>query len=490
MVDATRTLAAQWTRTTEDGKKDTITGTLVISPDNPTHLIHLTRDFASDEDSIEGFLTGQSEVDVYPVLHGQTEDGLYTAIDSRVVRSSRNFGSSKLSDIVLQPSFVIKGNVTLNEHELAVTDVTLRFWDQDAWAQWFNLRLKNGTPEDRTVYIEQVPPPSHSLKLDGVEVSIRDASQTSYFPLNHGKISIDQTSVFDLKFDDEVPLKDFLSNWMAPLSFWVSSGTRRTSGIEVMSIQNRNWTMDGDGSPVTSWLTVVPRNPKRKFSETDEILFLHKLRDFDFARQLPIVIETFAKHRPAIEQYLDYIHNRPGTPMVRLTVLAQLVETFDRSLDPDPALTEQVIADAKAVAAVVASEAALNKYVLDAKRAVMESVRPTLANRLKRLDVATGKIVSELVGEGVDWKGSIAAIRNAIVHGLPSSLFFLTNVIPIQISVDILEVLFELRLLVALGFTPDEVKKIVKEDDFSWFGRTHHVRTYLGSFDNFKNQSA
>jgi len=485
MVDGKRTIPAQWSRTSKSGVIEIVPGTLVISDQSPTHVIHLTREFASDDSPALGFHTGFTEVDFFPVLHGQTEDGLFTAIDSRVVGGSQNYGGGKLSDIVLHPYLMIRGSVTLNEHELALTSVRLRFWDQDEWAQWYNLNIKNASKDDETVVIEQVPPPSKSSTLDGVQVAIRDNSSTSYHPIGHGRILINQTSVFRLEFDEEIPLREFLEKWMAPLSFWVSSGSRRTSGIEFMSIQNRNWTNDRDATPVTSWLSVITRNPKRKFTSEDKIQFLHRLNDFDFERQLPILLSTFTAHRTALDQYLDYLHTKPGTPMVQLTVLAQLVETFDRSLDPDPLLDDDTRADAQALADYVASNAALKKHARDAKRAALESIRPNLASRLRRLDDATDKIVGEMLG-AVDWKSSVASIRNSIVHGLPSSAFFLTNVIPIQISVDILELLFELRLLLALGFSKDEARKIMTVDDPRWAGKTYNMKTYLSSFEDFK----
>lgn len=486
MVEVARTLAAEWTRTNDEGTKETITGSLEISPDFPTHLIHLTRDFASEHDVLTGFFTDQAELDVYPVLHGQTKEGWFTAIDSRPMRSQRTFGSSKFSDIVLRPSFVIQGDVLLQAHELSVTNVALRFWDQDSWAEWFNLQVQNGTKEDPTVVIKQLSPPTHSLQFDGVKISLLDASQTSYYPFGHGRVNINQTSRFELNFDEEVPLQDFMANWMAPLSFWISSGTRRTSGIEMMRIHNRNWTLDNDGSPVKSWLSVTPRNPKRKFAVDDKIDFLHKLSEFDFERQLPIALATFVQHKPAIEQYLDYLHNTPSTPMVRLTVLAQMVETLDRSLDPDPPVTTDLEDTAAALSCHVAAEPTFKKYAQGAKRVVKESVRPTLEDRLRRLDVSTAKVVSEMLNRR-SWKADIANIRNSIVHGLPSSSYFLTNYIPIQIAIDILEMLFELRLMVALGFTAEEVKKKVTKDDPRWFGRKHHIVSYVGSFDDFNN---
>lgn len=484
MVEEARTLPAKWTRTNDVGQRETIAGTLEISPDLPTHLIHLSEDFASDHDVLSGFLSEQEELDVFPVLHGQTKEGFFTAIDSRPVRSTRTYGGSKLSDIVLRPTFIIQGDVLLNADELSVTNVTMRFWDQDLWADWFNVHIKNATEDDPSVVITQLPPQTHTLERDGVKISLLDASPTRYFPFGHGPVSVKQTSRFELEFDEEVPLQEFMAKWMAPLSFWISSGTRRTSGIEMMRIHNRNWVSDIDGSPITSWLAVIPRNPKRKFAIDDQIDFLHKLREFDFLRQLPLVLDLYETCKPALDQYLDYLHAKPSTPMVRLSVLAQMIETLDRVLDADPPVTTELQGTAAALSALVASDPRLKKYASGAKRMVTESVRPSLEARLRRLDAATGKIVGGMLNRS-SWKADIAQIRNSIVHGLPSSTFFLTNYIPIQIAIDILEMLFELRLLVALGFAAEKVKTKVTVDDPRWSGRKHHIVRYLDSFDKF-----
>jgi len=484
--ESARVIAAEITQTNEKGDKEMVSGTLTVSPESPTHLITLTADFPSNEPDIPAFFSGVNELETYPLLHIQTEEGLFTAIDSRVTSSKRTFGGPRFSKIVLRPSFVIKGSSLLWEHELKITEASVRFWDQDNWAEWFGWKVTGGTPAKREVVVTQEAMPTYEAAVNGAKVTLEDASPWRYTP-QHGELNMTQTSIFRIRFDEEVSLRDFMADWLRPLSFLVSSGTRRTAGVDVMWIKNSNWKSDLDGSPIDEPLQVIPRNPTRKEHPRRPVeAYLHRLRHFDFAKQLQTVFDTFEKHDPAISQYLDFIHHSPSTPMVRLTLMAQLVETFDRSLNPDPPLTEAISEKAARVKKMIGDDADVKKFASDAARAVTESVRPTLASRLSRMDKETGKLVTETL-DGTDWKTDVPLIRNSVVHGLESAEFFTKNVIPLQTAEDILNLLFEARLLVALGFDAEKAKEMLTKDDPGWWQRRELMVKYLPSFVLFKH---
>lgn len=480
-----RVLAAEITQTNTDGHAETVTGTLIVSPDSPTHLITLTAGFPSNEPDIPAFFSGVNELETYPLLHIQTEDGLYTAIDSRVTSSKRTFGGPNLSRIVLRPSFVIKGSALLWENELKITEASVRFWDQDDWAEWSGWSVEQGTSREREVTVIQRAMPTYEATVNGAKVTLEDASPWFYHPRS-GRLDMKQTSVFRVRFIEEVPLRDFMADWLRPLSFLIASGSRRTAGVEEMWISNSNWKSDLDGSPIGSSLQVIPRNPTRKEQPSrPRPAYLHRLRHFEFSRQLQTVFNTFESHDPAISQYLDFIHHSPTTPMVRLTLMAQLVETFDRSLNPDPPLTDELREKAERVKTIVAGDDDVKKFAADAARVVHESVRPTLASRLSRMDKATGRLVTTTLG-GAGWKTDVPLIRNSVVHGLEKADFFTKNVIPLQTAEDILNLLFEARLLVALGFDSEQTRDMITQDDPGWWQRRELMVKYLSSFELFK----
>lgn len=471
--------SAQWTRKNAEGKDETVSGSLEIRDDYPSHLIHLTGDFADQGGGIPAFFSGAEEADLYPVIHGATQNGFYTAIDSRPGSSRRRYGGD-LSDIVLRPSFMIKGSMLLHEHELEVTEVSLRIWDQDAWADWSNFHIDNSGAD---VVVTQKAMPKHTVRIGNAVISLEDISDQHHFP-DSGKLTLNQRSAFHFAFDDAIPLRDFMADWMRPLGFWISSGTRRTSGVDSMSIRSKYWVSDVDGSAMDTWLEVIPRNPKGGKVE-GEIDFLHKFKHFNFEKQFPMVLDTFKNHQTAIDQFLDYTHTTPATALVQLTTFAQIVETFDRSLSPDTEMTEAQRWAVQSLGKLMADDPALIKFASKATQGVAESHRPTLARRLSRLDKATGKLVSNEI-QRPDWKSEVANIRNSVVHGLPSSALFQTNIIPLQVSVSILRVLFEARLLVAMGFTPEQVKQMITRYDLRWMLKKSMITGYLDSFDTFK----
>lgn len=479
-----RVIAAQITRTADGGDAETVPGLLAFSMEPPLFEVTLSSGFPSDGQEMDSFLTGADEIQRYPLLHLQTSEGFFTAIDSRVVRSKTTWGGESLSEIVLQPMFLIKGSVFLWDHELSLTEATIRFWDQNEWAEWFAWTMKRGTPEEPDVIVTQVGKPTLTAEVNGATVLFEDASPSAYYPIGKGEVTLTQSSRFRVKFEQPVPLREFMREWLRPLGFLVSSGTRRTSGIESLSITNREWKSDRDGSLLNTWLQVMPRNPRRP-ERPGRDKFLHHLKDFDFDSQVQTVFDTHVSHHAAIEQYLDYIHRKPATPMVRLTLLAQLVETFDRSLNPDPDLTPALEAKATEASAAVSAVPGLTQFAAAVQRAVRDSLRPSLSHRLSRMDKEVGGIVSEALGQKT-WKNDIPLVRNAVVHGLSSANFFTTNLIPLQVAEAILDLLFEARLLVALGFESAAVKKILTENDPNWWGRRADIVNYLSSFNDFK----
>ncbi|GGK89143.1 hypothetical protein GCM10007382_06340 [Salinibacterium xinjiangense] len=203
-----RTIAANISR--NDASGESVTGTLSFSDQRPANTITLSGVFPSDSIDLEAFFTGVNEIENYPLLHLQTAEGFFTAIDSRVIRSTQNLGGSKLSEKVLLPRFLIRGSVLLREHELGVTDATVRFWDQDEWAQCSSWKVKNTTEEDPDVTIVQMARPTVTAIVNGATISLKDQSPRAYFPIGNREVTMRQSRVFRLTFDSEIPLKDFM----------------------------------------------------------------------------------------------------------------------------------------------------------------------------------------------------------------------------------------------------------------------------------------
>nr|WP_165791200.1 HEPN domain-containing protein [Cryobacterium zongtaii] len=164
--------------------------------------------------------------------------------------------------------------------------------------------------------------------------------------------------------------------------------------------------------------------------------------------------------------------------------MAQMVETFDRSLNPDAAPPSDQKEAVLQVKALMADHPALKKFSSKAVAGVSEAHRPTLASRLSRLDKQTGAFLRTELTLHADWKTDIASVRNSVVHGLPSSAFFLKNVIPLQISFDILMILFEARLLVAFGFDQPTVREIMTKNPH-WWGQSNHISKHVKTFEDF-----
>ncbi|KQR20641.1 hypothetical protein ASF79_14240 [Agreia sp. Leaf335] len=474
-------IPAEWTLVREGWEDATVPGTLEISPDHPTHTIRLHKEFpdVSEADVFAAIFLGKSKRETYPILYGETLEGLFTAIDSTIVH--RQHGSG-ISDVKLIPSFVLHGH--FSEEELFITEATVRFWDMDHWATFESFSIEPLENASEGVTITQHRIPESTAEYKGATVTLEDSARQTFSGL--GRITLLQRAQFKLKFPNSIPLRAFIGEWLKPLQFWVSTGTRRTTGVEYLYIHNREWkdpAIPEEPFPPTQ---MIPRNPKRNYDAEDHPSMLHHLRDFDYQKQLPVVFDTYFAHGFVIDQFLDFIHQPSIRPLTAFTSLASFTEAFDRSLNPDPEPSPEVKDHAAAIMELATENLdhpELGQYARDLSRAVLQAHWATLASRLSRLDKQSGSFVSTTLGDK-SWKTRVPDVRNAVIHGLPSADFFKKNMIPIQVGRDILRMLFEVRLLVALGFTTHKAGKIMSENP-RFFRQKHLITDYLDVFEAF-----
>ena len=487
---SSKTIAATFTRKSADGETETAHGQFIMSESAPNHVVHLFSDFASEAPDIERFFDSGSEVNNYPILHAQTEEGSFTFVDLRLAGYTRNFGGGKLTRRTYQPYVVIKSEVLLEENDLFLTHATFRFWGQDSWAQWVKWTIETPLDDEGDLQVTRLKIPTRTVVHQGVEVSLKDASpMVRSSPGNSGKLTLTQTSIFKLTFPEPISLRDFISGWVLPLSFLVGSGIRSAAGVESMWIGNKTWTYSGSGELVGRDVQVLANNPDRKVTQDDleEGRFMHRLRNFDYETQMPIFFEAWKKHQVTFEQYVDWIQQRPTSPLTQMSYLAQLVETFDRSINPDSETDDALREWAAAAEAALAEHDDLKPFAKKAKQAVLESARPTLRQRLARMDTETGELLTTAIGDVRSWKDDVSLVRNSLIHGLPTSIFFARNHTPLYVSIDILEILFEARLLVNLGFAPEQAEQILTKDNPWWHQRVSQITDLLHSLVEFRN---
>jgi len=325
-----------------------------------------------------------------------------------------------------------------------------------------------------------------TAKFDGASLELSDSAGWTSSAGNHAWDLYD-ASDFHYEFEEPVALDEFFDSWFSPLVFLITTGVRHRVRVEHFTITNRTWVSDEDGSPMDDVsLTVHVRNPHKK--DRTENRTLHHVTDFDFSKQISIAFDVYRAHGDAMAQYLELIHSDPRSHRVKLIATAQMVESFDRSLTPDADIDTPLRGIGDRAFELFETDDDLAHYASAAKRSVLESVRPTFASRLSRLDQQTGQFVSELA-QSKKWKNDVQLVRNTVVHGLPRVAFLARNVIPIEVATDILEVLFELRLLVAFGFTPNDAKNVM-ESDPNWWQTTQRIKPYMGVFREFEDFKA
>lgn len=484
----TTTVAATFMFKNEEGETESASGQLVTSDENPNYLIHLVDDFPSQQRGLREFIEGAGEIQRYRLLHARTESGTFTFVNLRLSGYTRHFGAGKLSRRTYRPFLVLEGSAFLHEPELYLTHATIQLWGQDQWAQWSSWTIEDRDSAEDELRVTRHNLPAASVLIDGVRVRIMDASPN---PAGRSRrsstVTLIQESKFKLEFPAPIAVEEFVDKWLAPLQFLVASGTQSAAGVATMWVGNTEWRADDSGESIRDMAAMVS-NPTRQLEPGDmkNEAFLHLMREFDYEAQLPIYFAAWKAHRVVLEQYLEWIYRKPESHLTRLTYMAQLVESLARSIEPEQEASDELKAAAERAKSLMQQDDELKRFAGRAKQAVLESRRVSLADRLRSMDVVSGKFVSGVVGRR-SWKDDVALVRNSVVHGLESSAFFAENRIPLMVSVDILEMLFEARLLILLGFSTDQVEAMFKRDAQTWDDRDRYITDYIGSFDDFKD---
>lgn len=421
---------------------------------------------AWDDEVAPPYLAGDASI---PVLYGHLpRDGQVTLVDLRLKSGGAIFGSP-LIETVLRSSYAVEG-VWLPPGDLMVTEVRVAFWDQESWTDWRGFAANLET-RPRSIVVE--PPPPTTAQVGGATVTLRDAStiHPEGWPANGYRL--ESASNFHLAFERPVSFKEMFADWLMPLEFLILTSSGRTSGLEKVKVFNPAWGLD----PRDDWPQVHRRFAPRPTRPPDWYERLHRLSDFDFARQVPLLFDVVRANRYSANQYAGLRSDNFSGLLERFAAASQLAESFDRHLHEsedqltlnDPSRVNARIANADDV------ERALRAggFNSDIRRRVKQALRGpedvlSHQDRLHRLDREAGSVISRACRsagfdpeKGEDWARDLACLRNMTVHGTPeaNALFKDGNVV--YAATQLYLWLFEAAWLNAVGFDQQTINERV-----------------------------
>lgn len=470
-----RSYPATWSLRDDDGHEHSVPG--LISFDEANNLLVNLYGSLPGQWS-NSFLFDAVKTRVFPLLYGVTMDSHWTLVDSQV-ESYRRSMRSDIVDVVLRPRFALAGDFYLQKDELAVTDVKLTLWDQDEWAGWrdsitvTDRNVNEGTP----LTVTHEPPGPTAIGVDAATVSLVDDSWGRAFPDADGSITVSASSAWILDLNTPTSLDELLSQWIEPLVFLTTSATRRKSGLGRMSVGSTQWVMEKTGEPAPGKLRLYAQSGRRPKGPLPEWGLLHRREDWDLEAQLPVLFSFVRTHRSAVDQYLSYRNGSGYTWQMRFAVLYQIIETLDRALNPDPPKTEEQLAAVTAIQRVVADELDLIPFADELRATIEHAHVKSLAQRLSRLDQQAGGFLSAELSDKT-WKNDLADLRNIVAHGLEASKELVTDRGPLWTGTQLIELLFEVRVLIELGFTPERAAIVLRENP-RWYGRITALKENL-----------
>jgi len=355
------------------------------------------------------------------------------AFGKRITAVGVSRGASRTNSVSRQQRTQIEANYAveglwLEEQELAITKAVVRFYDQDLWTEWnaypYELTFEEGRGNTGLkVWYEK--PPERVAVIDGGTLYLRDAS--THKPLmSPGGWLLKSASKFVFEFDAPVMIEQFQRQFLMPLEVLITSATGRRSGVESCRATNTQWVIPNERHESQRWVDIRMGHlsPSSESKVRGELL--HHVNDFNFAEQFPLVFEVARLHRYPLEHYGTLRRDVSAGYLADFIAGVQLCESFHRTLHPD-----------------------LRKEM-------------SLEGRLTKLDQESGGLIKETV-QDKDWHKRVARLRHIVDHGLPGSEVLTKDVRSVQAATGILLLLFEVRFLVALGFTAEKAKSLAVE---------------------------
>lgn len=336
---------------------------------------------------------------------------------------SRTNSATRQQRTRIDTDYGIEG-LWLQPEELALTEAVVRFIDQDLWTSWSaypaEMRFEEGFGVIGLNVRYEKPEPLKAT-LSGGSLHLKDAS-THQQLMNPRRWVLKSASEFVFEFDAPIEIEQFQRQYLMPLEMLITSATGRRSGVKQFRATNCDWDVPVEHGEAGRWITVHLGHMTQEEDTKSSTKLLHRLTDFDFAMQLPMVFDVAQVHQYSLEHYGALRRGASAGHLADFIAAAQLCESFHRTMHPNRR----------------------DDMGLDA--------------RLTKLDQESGGLIKE-IAEDKDWHKRLARLRNIVAHGLPRSEVLTSDVRSVQAATRMLLLLFEVRFLVALGFSAENARR-------------------------------
>lgn len=401
--------------------------------------------------------------DSIPLLHGNVLGTAVTIVNARPVDSTipmrGDVHRAEYAAMLAYEGFMLGTN------ELSFDKARFGVGHLGEWANWDSWEDVDDDHPGKPPRLEHQGLQRRSIECDGGVLSIQDGAGWSQAD---GTWTLTSGCRFDLQLDSAVSLDDLDYRWLRPLQLLLTTATARRSPLLHLSVSSTDWVLedpDEDGRPPGDWVRVRYRSrAAQSLTRLSSLHHRHLLQDFDADLQIPAYFKAADHHRYALERYSDAISEVAVGRETTFLNAVQAIEALDTGLHVDVPSAWQ--AELAAVIDDATKAAGYNaKRRKTARRGAEQAHMPSLSGRLRRIDVETGRFVSELAGRG--WPEDVETLRNAVTHGRTGEVLRKTAG-ALLVATEISKFLWDLRWLMVLGFDVDDAQRLVRRRANQW----------------------
>ena len=339
-------------------------------------------------------------------------------------------GVTSQQDVHVRPEYAVEGDAYLNaDEDLYVTGLRIRLTDQDAWTGWDPFAVSRAHRADglQDAHVSFDRPADREAQLEQGLLRLVDDSYVLSDPVAH-TTTLHARSRFELAFDVPLSIPTAMAQYGYPLQVLLLTATGRMPGAISVRATNAGWFEGAEDATRFhgDWMTIRRFHGGHAGLPPSSPAYLHRLEDFEFGRQLPLVIASVTRHRHAFESYAELLAEHAGGNLSRFVALTRVIDSFDRANHPGEGRTGQ------------------------------------FRVRAARLDDEVNGFIASLLPDVMNWSYYVGELRNIVVHGDPRAGRLAANPQPLFAAYEALTLLFEHRLLVEFGFSTSRARELVE----------------------------
>jgi len=427
-------------------------GTLSFDPINGGHL-EVIKPLSISEPFFEQYPRGKIDI-----IQGIVQGSPVTLRGCCVTKT--NFSTPGFSEAQIRVNYIYMGHHFDKVKDIVFEKLSVRYTHLDEWANQSYFKI-NRTPDNRLDSISYIPSKPTKIQLDKYDIEFwgsynSEQTRAEFSIKNIERITI--TSKEECHFDSYL---EFINSYLPNFLTLATGHTNYPFDIRGIISDKR--------SSIGIYYRILGYRDKPRSISPREMLFTFEDIKADLSTYLPNWISKSEKLWPVYDEYFKHYYSRYIDTKSQFLSYTRALEAYHRNVHDGVYLTpEEYKPIENQLIETIRTLQIEKSHKEKLKNMVKYGYEFSLRKRIKNLcdDTLSDKgIIEGLLGKSKDFANKVTVIRNYLTHNPKDQS---ENAIPNDELFDYIrkmQMLLRLCFLVEIGFSPNEIKRLMNDYD-------------------------